>query len=381
MSKYVSVPNGDYTVKTQSGGTIRLDTGSGAGETRVTGDLVIEGNTVNVSTVNLEISDNIIELNKGETGAGVGEGTSGIRIDRGTKEDALFLIDETIEHVNPNAPATEVFGTFVFRDAIGNNLGIRAPSIQTGGSSLYLDTNGETVKIVGSAVTYSNSIKNNDDDHALTNKLYVDEVIDATLNDLAIRKIADGNTQVEVTDASDISGQSRVDFMMDSSIISTFFPDRIELNDVRIKDQTISGTVSNGDLILEAPGTGTVRVKDVLNIATTPGTDDVAVDPLAPASTQYAILTLVVCNTAAEDLSGANDATFDLYIVPAVANPSGTGSIAVGAQTQIAKRVRVAGSDTFTFDTEKMVLGAGDRIILEGQAPYNLSATVSYLEV
>ena len=283
MSKYVSVPNGDYTVKTQSGGTIRLDTGSGAGETRVTGDLVIEGNTVNVSTVNIEISDNIIELNKGETGAGVGEGTSGNRIDRGTKEDALFLIDETIEHVNPNAPATEVFGTFVFRDAIGNNLGIRAPSIQTGGSSLYLDTNGETVKIVGSAVTYSNSIKNNDDDHALTNKLYVDEVIDATLNDLAIRKIADGNTQVEVTDASDISGQSRVDFMMDSSIISTFFPDRIELNDVRIKDQTISGTVSNGDLILEAPGTGTVRVKDVLNIATTPGTDDVAVDPLAPA--------------------------------------------------------------------------------------------------
>ena len=112
---------------------------------------------------------------------------------------------------------------------------------------------------------------------ALVNKLYLDEVVDATLNDLAIRKIADGNTQVEVTDASDISGQSRVDFMMDSSIISTFFPDRIELNDVRIKDQTISGTVSNGDLVIEAPGTGTVRIKDVLNIATTPGTDDVAV--------------------------------------------------------------------------------------------------------
>lgn len=283
MSKYLNVPNGDYTVKTQSGGTIRLDTGVGAGETRVTGDLVIEGNTVNVSTVNLEITDNIIELNKGETGAGVGEGTSGIRIDRGTKEDALFLIDETIEHVNPNAPATEVFGTFVFRDALGNNLGIRAPSIQTGGSSLYLDTNGETVKITGSAVTYSNSIKDNDDDHALVNKLYLDEVVDATLADLAIRKIADGNTQVEATDASDISGQSRVDFMMDSTVVSTFFPDRIELNDVRIKDQTIAGTVSNGDLILEAPGTGTVRIKDVLNVAETPGTDDVAVDPLAPA--------------------------------------------------------------------------------------------------
>ena len=70
-----------------------------------------------------------------------------------------------------------------------------------------------------------------------------------------------------------------------------------------------------------------------------------------------------------------------MYIVPAVASPAGTGSIAVGSQTQIAKRVKVAGSDTFTFDTEKMVLTAGDRIILEGQSPYNLSATVSYLEV
>jgi len=97
-----------------------------------------------------------------------------------------------------------------------------------------------------------------------------------------------------------------------------------------------------------------------------------------PTGKQYAILTLVVCNHAAEDLAGANDATFDLYFVPAdVAN----GSITVGAQTQIAKAVRVAGSDSFTFDTEKTVLGAGDRIILTGQAPYNLSATVSYLEV
>jgi len=97
-----------------------------------------------------------------------------------------------------------------------------------------------------------------------------------------------------------------------------------------------------------------------------------------PAGKQYAILTLVVCNTAAEDLTGANDSTFDLYFVPSdVAN----GAITVGAQTQIAKQVSVAGSDSFTFDTEKMVLGEGDRIILTGQAPYNLAATVSFLEV
>jgi hypothetical protein len=97
-----------------------------------------------------------------------------------------------------------------------------------------------------------------------------------------------------------------------------------------------------------------------------------------PAGKQYAILSMVVCNSAAADNTGANDTSFDLYFVPANA---ANGSITVGAQTKIASAVIVAGSDSFTFDTEKMVLDAGDRIILEGNAPYNLSATVSYLEV
>ena len=101
-----------------------------------------------------------------------------------------------------------------------------------------------------------------------------------------------------------------------------------------------------------------------------------------PAGKQYAILTLIVCNTLAEDPTGANDKLFDLYIVPAVASPNPGGSIAIGAQTQIAKAVKVAGSDTFTFDTEKMVLGAGDQVVLtSSSANPNLSATISFLEV
>lgn len=98
-----------------------------------------------------------------------------------------------------------------------------------------------------------------------------------------------------------------------------------------------------------------------------------------PSGKQYAVLSLVVCNTAAADNTGANDSGFDLYFVPADAS---AGSITVGAQTKIANAVVVAGADSFTFDTEKMVLSEGDRVILEGSAaPYNLSATISYLEV
>lgn len=280
MSKYVSVPNGNFTVKVQNNGSIRLDTGAGVGEVRVTGDLVVEGETVTVSSTNLEIEDNILLINRGETGAGVGETTAGIRIDRGTLDDAQILFDESLEYVNPNAPAVQSFGTFTFKDTSGNYLGIRAPSIQTGGSELFLDTNSRPVTIVGSATAYGNAIDGVDE--ALANVAYVDGAIDQTLTDLQIRKIADGNTQVEATDATDGVGLSRVDFMMDSSIIATYFPDRIELNDLRIAGQTISGTVSNGDIVLDAPGTGTVKINDVLQITETPGTDDPIVDPLAP---------------------------------------------------------------------------------------------------
>lgn len=285
MSKFITVPNGDFTVKTQSDGTIRLDTGAGVGEVRVTGDLVVEGETVTVNSTNLEIEDNIILLNRGETGSGVGEGTAGIRIDRGTAPDgdAQILFDETISHVNPNAPSTEVFGTFTFQRTDGGYIGIRAPSIDSAGGQLFIDTSGNRIVVVGSPVDYFNSIQaDGGHDEAIVHKYYVDSVIDGTLRDLQISKINNGNTIVEVTDAIDGSLESRVDFLMDSSIVSTFFPDRIELNDLRISGQTISGTVSNADVVLDAPGTGTVRINDVLQISETPGTDDPIIDPVAP---------------------------------------------------------------------------------------------------
>jgi hypothetical protein len=37
--------------------------------------------------------------------------------------------------------------------------------------------------------------------------------------------------------------------------------------------------------------------------------------------------------------------------------------------------------ETFTFDSEKIILESGDRIVIVGDSPTTLSATVSYLEV
>jgi hypothetical protein len=51
----------------------------------VTGNLTVIGNTTTVTSNNLTISDNVIVLNRGESGAGVTKGNAGILIDRGTQ--------------------------------------------------------------------------------------------------------------------------------------------------------------------------------------------------------------------------------------------------------------------------------------------------------
>lgn len=91
--------NGDYNIKTSVGARITLDTGPGEGEVRITGDLIVEGDTVYVDVDNLEIKDNIIVLNQGETGAGVSliPPISGIRIDRGTAPDVDFLWNDATD--------------------------------------------------------------------------------------------------------------------------------------------------------------------------------------------------------------------------------------------------------------------------------------------
>jgi len=91
-----------------------------------------------------------------------------------------------------------------------------------------------------------------------------------------------------------------------------------------------------------------------------------------PAGKTYAITTIMVCNFAAAGVP-ANDSQFDLHFVK--------DTEAVGNVNQIVKDLPVPGGETFTFDSEKIILEEGDTVQLQGQAPLNLSATVSYLEV
>lgn len=61
----------------------------------VQGNLVVGGNATSVSKTDMNITDNIIVLNKGEAGTGVTLGTAGISVDRGLAANVQVVWNES----------------------------------------------------------------------------------------------------------------------------------------------------------------------------------------------------------------------------------------------------------------------------------------------
>tara|TARA_B110000503_G_scaffold103755_1_gene154861 strand:+ start:1864 stop:2199 length:336 start_codon:yes stop_codon:yes gene_type:complete len=93
-----------------------------------------------------------------------------------------------------------------------------------------------------------------------------------------------------------------------------------------------------------------------------------------PASKSYAITTVMVCNS-----SSSATASFDMHLVK-------SGQSLSNIETMVVKELTLPPGETFTFDSEKIVLDDGDKLsfVAEpniGATLTNLVATVSYLEV
>ena len=93
-----------------------------------------------------------------------------------------------------------------------------------------------------------------------------------------------------------------------------------------------------------------------------------------PAGKTYAITNILVCNNDATD-----NASFDLHFIP-------SGDPLDNAITRVVNNLTLPAEETFTFDSERIILEAGDRVAFVaepniGAGNTDLSATVSYLEV
>lgn len=98
-----------------------------------------------------------------------------------------------------------------------------------------------------------------------------------------------------------------------------------------------------------------------------------------PAGKSYAVTNILVCN------QGSSDVAFDMHLLPAGGGGYDT------ALNRVVNNLTLPATETFSFDSEKIVLEAGDIVSFKG-TPGNglpvgddeytdLSVTISYLEV
>ena len=114
---------------------------------------------------------------------------------------------------------------------------------------------------------------------------------------------------------------------------------------------------------------------DIQPIYTSPGTP-------GDVNVQSAVTTMIFCNIADQDDStvalttgaAGGDTTIDVYLVKA-------GATANPTVNMIMKNVRLPASETLFFDTERIVLGAGDSIQARTSEENKVIATVSVLPV
>lgn len=76
---------------------------------------------------------------------------------------------------------------------------------------------------------------------------------------------------------------TRIVVTVEGDEIANFYQNRVEIADLQILGNEISTYNSNDNLVLSAPGSGTVKIKDTLELTKTPGDDEGDIfDPLAP---------------------------------------------------------------------------------------------------
>ena len=279
MSKILNVNTGNYTIRVANGSTITFDTGA-TGTTALTGNLTVAGTQTTVNSQNLDITDNIIFLNKGETGGGITLNQSGIRIDRGTFADVQILYDENVTHNDPITQTVDS-GTFIFKDENNNIQGIYTNSIATGGGDLYLINSGTGVVSVSGTNAYENQITDDDD---IPNKKYVDDAITTGVQTIQVNSIQRGDSTFTVKDSSLDGGVSRFQIKVDNNEVAIFRNDSTEIENLLFQDNTITTTTSGSDLTISSQGSPFVKIDSTLRM---PVQDDSAV--VASSATMIAI--------------------------------------------------------------------------------------------
>lgn len=276
MGQVIQV-NGDYNIKTREGANITLDTGPGVGQVVVTGNLLVEGDTLTISAENLNVKDNIIVLNDGETGAGITLRYSGIQVDRGTEPAVSFVYDESDDTWLLARGSVDTSFNYA-------NSKLRVTQISTNpdtdsGDLTLIGTGTGVVKVFGTD-TYEEQVTHDDD---IPNKKYVDDAIQNNptfqikSNDSVVivsdKDTAGSLAYLTSTTGYSTFGESAVSVVIDGQLNTQFYSNRTIIQDLEILDNEITNNNTNGNISLRTQGTGKLQTNYALqleNIAVTP---------------------------------------------------------------------------------------------------------------
>jgi hypothetical protein len=293
MGQFLQV-NGDYNIKAAAGSRITLDTGPAAsgGEVRITGDLIVEGETVTVEATDLAVEDNIILLNKGETGAGITLNYAGIQIDRGSENDVAFLYDD-ITNTWLLASSATVPNALNYSESNLRLRRILTDSETDGGNLTLIGTLTGVVNVLGTD-NYENQVTAFGDD-AIPNKKYVD---DSILNNPTFQIVAPqtqdtrviiADKEITPNDPSEAgslayfedttsyvtNGESAVSIIVDGVLVSQFYNDRLLVGDPGVDGIEIDGTnfeirtessISDQNILIKTAGTGKLQTNYALQL-------------------------------------------------------------------------------------------------------------------
>jgi len=282
MSKYLHVPNGNYKVSVQTGGNIFLDTGFETGTVEISGNLLVRGDQTTVNTAQLDIEDNIITLNSGETGAGITLGDSGLKINRGTLPDSFFKYDEDVNGFIAISEASQLISLATNEiDSRSQNLLLNA-GVSTVRVSPTVDYEQKVFTYVAGTLTAYDAVKAD----VIPNTQAIVDYVAFNFANVFLRQIGDGDvtvSSIEIDDFENTGVDSIITFKIDGNTIATVKDDEWAFDKVRITGTVIETTeTGSDDLVLRANGTGAVRIDDMLHINSTPSDDDATMVPPFP---------------------------------------------------------------------------------------------------
>lgn len=235
MTKIISVTSGDFIIEVADPGRLIIN-----------GNLSVLGDSTYISTTNLEVTDNILILNKGEspTNDGISAMVAGISIDRGSLPSANLLFDESLNVINSTQK-----GAFNFVDKNGDSIGIYTNKISTlSDQDLNLIGQGDGVVSVSGTNNYERHVFKYVNDKIDINNLFLplhdDALVNAKLlsdyiqtyneNYWSPTKITspapDGNTLVEVQSIAAGDVANRAIIVIDSKQVAQFAKTLIQID-------------------------------------------------------------------------------------------------------------------------------------------------------